>query len=824
MITKTEKLTGSYVPFENPGNLAEGSIVDGLNVRRADFFSGWKPRPGYTLINTTSIGSELKALFRYTNPRWQDYHLITQVGNSLRDNTISTEELLTQGGETLLTQSLELLLAISSGSPLAQTANMGASIFDGVSATPGFACVVSEDWIFADGSGKPVIYGGKTPTCNGFLVDDGSSNISDYTKLVRNTDTSTYAILPSDASMVYYVCSKEIANAIHLGFGSSVNTNSVTATVSAWRSGSWTSVSASDGTSGTVTHDTDGSFEWTAGADEVRVLGGIMGYWYRVSVSGAMTITHVVTCRISRPAVRMTNKWNGVYNYPTGVLFYDASDTSYVDVLGLVTNTSESQYLDLSSATTSDYLYVKAPEGIVGIGVVMVQGSENGNAATIDGSEYWNGSAWTSLSRTDDTTNDGGTVSFAQSGTVWLDLTSQTSVRRQVGSDAVAGHWIRLSWSAALSADVKIATIVYVGLPDEFPTVNGCVEYNGRALYWGPFEYQNRLLISPYQKPDQLDDLDGRYSPPFGGDDIIIGCIVLEDVVLVAKEKGLFFMIENSDGTFSVNRLTSQVGLSSPKSLVTAEVGESNLRNEEIIPIVLFEDLDGWYKISRQGNIVKISDVIRNYFDPNASEYIGAANVGNTQGYFSPLDGTLRAIYSDRELVYNIKRAEWYPSWQRELTLTTATAVKGTNNQYTLIGGTSEGFLINLEDGTSDRDSSNSETTINHKIKTRVIYALDNNSNQIKGTFRYLWAEFKTDTGTITSKIFLNRVTSGTSITSPSAMSLVDSGKDYTLVRQELSESNTYCFAFEFESDTLNQTMEILGFTHAIAPVGSVGL
>lgn len=830
MEIRTEKFSGPYVPFEEQEFVPKGSITGGRNLRRSGLLGGWKGRLGYSLINTTAVGDPvngvgdpIKAIFQYTNPIWEDYHLLVQVAGNIRDNTISYDELLTRNGETLETQGGQALLARSSGDPLEQVADMGGSIFSSAGATPGFADVVGEDFIYADGSGAPVVFGGNTPTCNGFLVDDGSGEFNDFGKSVRNSESSTYAVIQSDASVVYYVGSKEIANAIQLTFGSSKNTNSVTATVKAWRSGSWTSVSASDGTSGTVTHDTDGQLSWTAGSDEMRVLNNQMLYWYQVSFSGAPTITHVISCRVVRAAARMTNKWDGSWRYPSTVLFYNGTDQNYTDVSGLVSNTSESQYLDLSSSGTSDFLYAKAPERLAALGILMVQDKVNSNSALIDAFEYWNGTAWTSISFTDSTKDGGGTDSFAQTGIIWADLTEQAAVRRRVGGDDTAGYWIRLSWAAALSADVNVAAIFYASWPDEMPTVDGVVEYNGRGVYWGPFEYPNRLLISPYDRPDQLADLDDSYSPPFGGLDRIKCCGVFGEYLLVLKEKGVFLMSESSAGSFSVKQLTAEVGISSPKSLAIAEVGESNLKKEEVIITAIWEDLDGFYKISYGGNILKISEMVKNYYDPEKSEYIGDANVGNTQGYISPMDGTYRAVLSDRELVYNIKRSEWYPPWIREIPLAAASVIKGTLNQYVVVGGSSNGLLLRIDYGTADYDTDNVAHNIDQRLITRTFF-LDETNPIIKGFLRGLWwllkeSDISTD-GDLLCYLTLNRLSSSENY----SLSSYSATAEYLSVFENISYENVRCFQIELRTDAgglgdSGQMLNLSGLAYKIEPL-----
>jgi hypothetical protein len=816
----SEKFTKSYYPFEVPTLLPQGFISAGLNVKKIGSAGGWRPRHGYTLINTVALENEVNSIFQYTNPKWDDYHLLVQTSGVIRDNTIVTEELLTESGETLLTEDGEPLLAQESGDPLAQAENLGGSIFSGVSGTPGFWAVVGEELIFADGSGGPAIFGGDTPTCCGFLVDDGSENISDYSLAVGDLSDSTYAIVPADASVAYYVCSKEIASSIVLNFGSLKNTNSVSVAVKAWRSGTWTSVgSLSDETDTAETHDTDGTLNWTAGTDEMRVLGNRMGYWYQVTFSGAPTVIHITTCRVTYSMARMTNKWDGTFQYATGAMFYDQSAGQYQDKLGLVSNDSEEQYMDISDATTSDFIYVKAPEKAVGFGFGIVTGKENVDNAQVDQIEYWNGSAWVAITALVDETLDGtGVSSFAQAGSIWIDQADYAVQRRTIGGDPVPGYWYRISWDASLGSSVQLSFIVYAARPEAFPTVTGCCEFDGKLVLWGMKNWPNRLLISPYDKPDQMTDLEGRLTYPFGGKQVIKAAASLGEYLLVLKGQGAFLMDKN----YAILQLSSTVGIASPKTLAVAEVGTAEVRTEELIAVAMWQDLDGVYMGSAQQNIKKVSDSVRNYFDPEESEYIGADSITNLQGYISPYDGMYHLILSDKVLPYSILYSEWFPPWERALSVVTGTIVKGTDNKYTVLGGTSEGFLLNLASGTSDRDADNAEVAIEHYVRSRAIEFTEA-EGILESLVRKLYGEFEVDSGTITTNFYGNRASAGTEIAIPSTMSLAQTGKASVSRYVDASKEAIWCFQVEFYSNTVNQVMKVTGFGGVLHPQTALG-
>lgn len=135
---------------------------------------------------------------------------------------------------------------------------------------------------------------------------------------------------------------------------------------------------------------------------------------------------------------------------------------------------------DLSALATlanGGALYIGSHLPFRGLAVDMLGGSVNANASVLL-AEYWNGSAWVSLSASDGTASGG--KAFAQDGSItWTVPTAWTPVQlSQTKSPAPqnppntptiintllpynnkAQYWTRLSVSAALSATVVASTI-----------------------------------------------------------------------------------------------------------------------------------------------------------------------------------------------------------------------------------------------------------------------------------------------------------------------------------------------------------------------------
>ncbi len=796
-----EILNGTHSSSTPPMLLAPGDIAGGKNIRRASSEGGWEPRYGSTKINTAEAesGAVVKSIHEYLNPKQGDYHVITQINGKLLEMSTGYETLLTEGGETLLTESGEELLAPTGGDPLESRPNLGTTLGVTVGAEPGFSAIIGENFIYADGSGPPVIWGGSSPFCIGFVVyDDSEAAYIDYTKRVTDGRTSTYATLGASANDKYYVITELPASAIHLTFGSTVNDNAVTLAVKAWRAGSFTAVSNTvDGTASTQTHDTDGSISWTAStADKMRVLAGIPGFVYEVSFSGALDGVLVTSCKVTQAAATIQNKWDGVFSFVDGALYYDYDGTNpiYVDVIGKLSDDTESTYLDLSSAPTGDFLYLKTLQPAIGFGIGVVSGSDNTDAATIDEIAPWTGNAWTAVTTNivDETKNPAGTKSLSKTGTVWFDAANVSPVpqKRTFQGDPVPGYWYRLSWSAAFSADTKIYSAVYAAYPEELGTYDGVFEFNGALFMWGDKEYPNRLRYSPFDRPSVLNGAASGYTDPVGDASKILSAIQLYDYAIIFKANGVWAI----DKELTISRIAAHTGIASPKSAQTIEIGIAGMKRDELVSVCMWQALDGVYMYDA-AKPKKISGPVSKYFDPQSSDVIDEAHIRACGSLNDPTTNEYHLLIPDgRELVYNYDDDLWYPVWERDTRLTCGLLARKTAGRYAILGGTPTGFLLNLEDGTTDCG-----TAFTKELLTRSICAVPDKSSTYRFTLRDITLEMSTQTsGSVSVSLYLNHSTLAAVTKS---VSLIDNNKAYHNAGYGFSRPNVEAFQLFFSSE-----------------------
>jgi hypothetical protein len=576
----------------------------------------------------------------------------------------------------------------------------------------------------------------------------------------------------------------------------------------------------------------DGSVTWTANAtDTMSVMNGIMGYWYQVTFTGALSNSvDVIGCKVQYDLARMSNKWSGVFELPLAVRFYDQSATEYVDETGVLTNESTSQYLELNDATTSDFIYIKTLEPITALGLAIVAGYENTDNAQFDSLEDWDGDSWNAITSglTDGTLDGGADSSLAQTGIFQWNAAGRTVKRRTMSFDSVPGYWYRLSWDAAFTNagdSIRLYYVTVIPFPEAIGTYDGVVEFKGRAMYWGDPEFPNRLRASAYARPDCLCGSDSAYTDTFGSMDKVVGVVRFYNELLVFKSSSVFLLEGYMPSNFGVLKVADTVGCCAPQTIKQIEVGVPSMHADEPLTVVIWCDVDGVYLIDGR-KPKKVSLPVDQYFNTEYSTAIAAASLSSLRAFVDPLRNEYHLLIPGSgtghsvELVYNYVLDEWWPPFDRTVGgtndfLTCGLSLKGTDSRYYTYAGTSAGFVFRLEMDTTDKTAANADVTITHSIKTRAISFDQEKSFTFTFDFREVIIEAKARTsGTITTKFYKDLATSGTTIANPTALSLVNSGYSLALDKLDTSQSECSCFQLEFECSTADVELEIYDFNY----------
>jgi hypothetical protein len=820
---KREPFVGKYDGTCPPTLLPPGSVSGGLNMRKLDS-GGWKARKGCALHNTTALesGAAVKSLHFYRNPLQNDVSFIAQCNSKLIKGT----NVPPAGGTTFGTA----LSDVAGSSALAGT-------------TKGFSDQVGEWWFYADGSGRPVVYGGASPFPQGFLnYDSVEKDYIDHTRRVKDNREDTTAILVlTVVADVLYVIGEEPLTGVTLAFGSTVNSEAgTTMTVAALRNGTFTNVSdTSDGTiDGGISFAKDGSITWTASSsDTPGVMGGYFGYVYRLTPSAAFTTGITVkSLKVIQLAARMTNKWHRVFEWPSGCRFWDNSAGEFIEALGKVTTESTSLYIDMTEATVDDFIYIKTPEPACAFVLAPVPGYENSADAQIDLIECLEGNAWTDISTFVDTTLDSAAdSSFANFGVLTFNTSALYPTLRTNKGDNAPGYWYRISWDATMSTDLRLYLVAYATAPETLPAYDGCIEFKGRLMLWGDPEFPNRMRASQFAKPFSFTGTDSGYTDELGHADKILVAKKFYSELIIWKRSSMWLLEGYNMATFGSARITAQLGIASPKSAQVIETGYMAIHADEPKMIAIWQAIDGVYVFDGR-KPRKVSQAVDQYFNMEYSTCIAAADIYSLDSYVDYTNSEYHlllptAIGGVTELVYKYLLDQWNVPWTRSLALTCGLLMRGwystgsVEERYYTYGGTSGGFVLRLETDTSDKNASNEDVAISQALKTRAIGAHQEQGIVMKFTLRRVSLELQArSAGTLTTTFYADRATSGVTVATPAALSMVESGSNLACPTLQLSKTQLLCFELEFTLASIDQELELYAMLYEMDIQGLINL
>jgi len=812
-----EDFTGGYDGKSPASLLRSGWICGGKNVRRVGPAGGWVGRNGYSLNNTTALASAstIASLHTYTHPRNLDAHFIAQANSNLYDAT---------------------------NYPTAAGTTFGASIEStGVGTTPGFSDTIADWWLYADGTGKPLIWGGNYPYVIGFFSMTDTVAESDYSLKVSDGLSTTFGIINAGAAghtTIIHVIAEERASGLALVLNGTLNSNAVAVTISAWRVGAvsgkleWTGVSdTADGTiaSAGKTLGQSGTISWThSDSDVARMYGGIFGYVYRICLDAALSNKiYVSSAKCIQQCSYVTPKWDGEYLWVDGCKIYNG--TLYKDVTGSVTNESQSQYAQLGGLTTSAAIYIKTAVPAFGFQFYVHEDYPNTESAKLDYCAVWSGDSWNPMEGSpfsvdiDKTSN--GTSSFNRSGYFDASNMSPDPVyfsehKIAFEGDLVPGYLYKLEVGGTLSSDVRVYAITYIPKTIDFGTYDGVVNFKDRAFLWGDSLYPDRLRYSAYRRPTVFVGKDSYYTPSIGKGEEIQRAVVFYDSLLVLSKNSCALINGDSPFNYTLQKIANTIGTVAPKTVVVAEVGAAGQDEGEQKTIAIWADGIGVFEFAgRYPN--KISGPIDYLFDEGHSLYIGAANLLTMQAFDDPTRNEYHLVViagsSVGEYIYNYKYGIWYPPWVRALTVRCGVNVICTDGRKSVYAGTTGGFVCRLEQGVNDKSAANASVAIDHSVKTRAIAAVRQDADYPRSeataimyfTLRKLWAIVKAATGSITSKVFKDQASTGTTVTNPATMNMANSGYAISYPRIEPNTEACKTVQYEASSNTVDVQMEI---------------
>lgn len=881
-----EHFKDKYDGISPPTLLPTGSIVDGQNVRRVGNAGGWKTRKGATLHNTTAISAhEIKTLMYYNHPRNDDAHFLAHLNSKIYDMTnvpptagagTGTDLGIATGTNSLFWDVVDEHLFIGDGSGVPITWGGNYPFCQGFVALFDLTPDVYTDYTRWVTDNRTDTYatvsnavGDKFYVCSperasGIRFTMGSTvnalrscftvkarragAWTEVTGLTNGTAINSGAVALEEAS--------EAAACVITWVGHALKTGA-SVTIAGVTQANWTELNGThvitkiDADTFSIPVDTTGNGDyipgtdpgtilavlgitlaqtgnlaWTASSsDTMHVIEGRMGYWYEITLSGALTAAVKITSiQVVFAMQRMTNKWSGVYEWVGAARFFDG--TNYLDETGKVTNETTSLYMQLVSAGTSTYIYIKTPEPATGFGIGVDTDYKNATDSQVDKLEVWTGVAWTEASvftsGAGDGTFDGTDTSFAQTGVLLWEATNIASAaRRTFEWDSIPGYWYRISWDAATSEDVRIWGITYIPFPETLAFTDGCIEFKGRLFTWGDPEYPNRLRFSAKDKPDCFSGTDSGYTEQFGDKDKVLLVKRFYNELLIWKKGEVYLLEGYSPSTFGSLRVSDTVGIASPSSGQVIESGVPVMHRDEVLTVAIWQEVDGIYMLDGR-KPKKISLPVDQFFNSEYSSCISAANIRNRQSFLDRLNNEYHFLLGDGELVYNYVRDEWYPKWDRYVELSCGLNFKSNDNRFYSYGANTTGFIFRLENGTAvDKDTANASQNIVSKIKSRAISATQKDSTTMRMTFRKLWLEAKQVTGgSVVTNFYPDLASSGTVLLTPTAFNLERTG--YGLAIPELYDRKEQLDCFQIELVCTGYELEVYSMLYEIDILGEM--
>jgi hypothetical protein len=457
------------------------------------------------------------------------------------------------------------------------------------------------------------------------------------------------------------------------------NTTAGTRRVEVWNGASWVSVtSLVDGTAvagvpakqtGTIT------FDDTASVAKLRLIEGVMLYWYRVSISDMDNNVEVyhITPRSKFQAI--TDIWDGIlrtilsYQHHVGTSYYDF--TTNVGEPGY-SSLDEGTYVDISGFLTTSEVIIGVEDRSAGLNIDMVGSNVNTTANTIASVDYWNGSAWTTVGTIQDGTSENG-KSLAKSGIIsWNPPSQALEFKTEIVRGVPLYHY-RLKFSQNISANTYIQYAASVPAPSNI------------LGFSYPFMAQNRLFL--------VDEKNGyrnkaRCSAPgsaviFNGEEsrdlyigdsrrLTCGCNVyillgsnFYDVILFFKVNEAYMVVDNNADNWTPIRLSSSVGCPAPATLRTASISLPDVPGAKK-EVAIWQSNNGIYMYDGRGPI-EVSQDISDWFDKKKSYSINQSKLGDSKGFFSREEGEYHWLFCsgtattpNKEFVYDLKKNRWY--------------------------------------------------------------------------------------------------------------------------------------------------------------------
>lgn len=583
---------------------------------------GFEQRGGCLALHTIADATnQVKTLFQFSKALVDETHLFAQMSD----------------GDILEATNIP---------PTITTGVFGSEVFDGTSSGQLSASwgVVDDILLYSNSVDQHQIYPGNSVKIDQFVVYSGSEALprlpevgSDYTTEVRDSSSLTYGVFSSlsNSNHCFLFRCKFIPKSFTLEL-SSFNSNAAVLSMSYWN-GTWTSVSiTADGTAtGGATLAQNGSITFTIPADIIpNYLYGVMGYWFKFTVSAALDSDVKVT-KVTYDSnwQSLINIWDSIPVQAIEVQLYDASAGVY--------ETYSGDSVEISSFTTSDYLYILSADPIEGI-YIEVGDSPNSTAAISINSVFtYNGTDFVTVGSITDYTS-------GASRTGWVLFPRLSTVLpTQFGRNKSYGYWYRVGITGgtiSTNTYISVATMPYFNI-NEIGRSGCCnIAWKGRAIYMFG---DDQVYVSANGEPMILNGSDFAILEPGDGkkNKVLAAAQWYNELMVVQEEKagkgGITLFEGYSPQTFGKIGVSDTLGVYNSKCLVVVDGIKISTMTEEKVKKVAFGLCSKglWRYDGTTPQIV--SDQVRNYFDSTKNECIRRGYEDQHWIAYDPADNVL---------------------------------------------------------------------------------------------------------------------------------------------------------------------------------------
>jgi hypothetical protein len=326
---------------------------------------------------------------------------------------------------------------------------------------------------------------------------------------------------------------------------------------------------------------------------------------------------------------------------------------------------------------------------------------------------YWNGSAWVSVGNVDDSTATGG-ISLSHSGLMtWAPPAENIEFKTAIAND-YEFYYYKVSWDTTLASDVRVDNIGGITVQKTLRPYRFSVLWQNRLwMFNDQADRKNTGICSSYGTNCVFNG-DDFYEMEFGdakelicGDSLFsrYGSNIYDNMILC--KRGATYLIDGyGPSTWTIYTISDKVGCLAPLTMkrcdmsfeVAAGMTKHVLMWRSARAIEFFD-----------GNtIAPVTDDIKNFFDPTSSDYIDPTiyDVSLESGCYDEINFGYHWIFTNingkQEWEYSLRYKKWFQvNRGTGKALTCGFNVQDTNGDTFLFGGTADGFIERLENGTT---------------------------------------------------------------------------------------------------------------------------